>query len=153
MAVVEGFTYGGGIGFAGAGMDVLPEIHQVAELLVRAGRDVRMDGDDRCAVFCEEARDRDLALEPFRALPRAVEIGKHAGDERFGKPEHEGIAVLQNFAAIRRDAVGTSRFRGGADGEGEIFGRVHGKGKADLRWKAGFWKPIYGGRDQPCRSV
>lgn len=88
VAAVEAFAYGGRVGFAWNGFDVLPEIHAVAEVLVRARRDIRMDGDDRRATFREETRDRDLAPEPLAALSRAVEIRDNARDEGSGKAKH-----------------------------------------------------------------
>ncbi len=66
-----------------------------------------------------------FAGKPFPALPRAVAIGDHAGDQAFAEPQDEGVAVLQDVAAVGRHAVGGGGFGRGADGKMEFGKAAH----------------------------
>lgn len=79
-----------------------------------------MHRDDRRTVAGEVAGDGAFAGEPSAALARAVAVGDHAGDQAFAEPQHEGVAVLEDVAAVAGHALGGGGFGRGADGKLEI---------------------------------
>ena len=124
VAVEEGGAGGGGGGWGVGGGDELPEVEGVAEVLVGAGGEGTVEGDDGCAVGGKVDGDGVFTGEPSVALARAIAIGDDAGDEGFAEAEDEGVAVLEDVATVRSVAEADGGFGGGADGEGGGHGWV-----------------------------
>lgn len=96
-------------------VDILPEVERVSRVFVGAGRDLWVQWNDGSAVEGEVLGHGDFPGEPLFALAWAGEIGDNARNQSFREAEDKRVAVLQNIAAVRRDAVGFCGLRGGVN--------------------------------------
>ena len=124
MALIECLADHGRFGRSLGPGDELPEVEGISQVLMGAWRELRVHGDNRCAVTGKELCHGIFPDEPGGALSGAFEVGDDPGNERFREAEDQGAAVLQDVAAVGDAAVKRGCLLGGADGKVE-FG--HGK--------------------------
>ena len=126
VALMEGGADLCGIGLGIDAGDELPKVDRVAQVLIGTRRQIGMQGNRRCPCACQVLGDGVFPGEPLGALAWALRVLHDPCHEGFREPKYQGAAVLQDLATIRRDALGSGGFRGGADREVEVG---HGGGK------------------------
>ena len=92
---------------------------------MRSGRHLWMERDHRSPVQREMAGHRVFTGEPLGALTGSFAIGDDAGHEVGGETDDEGVAILQDLAAVGFETVLPQGLDGGAEGKFEA-GRNHG---------------------------
>jgi hypothetical protein len=82
-----------------------------------------------------------FSRKPLRSLPWTISIGHDASNQCLCEPQNQGAAVLQNVAAVGKNAMSSGDFSGSADRKFQ-FVRDHVNTRISAR-RDPFEKPLF----------